>query len=84
MSKGRVPEHILARARELAGTKVKKETEVVKKNNTNPYWDEEIVLDLKPPAEATHLDPITPAFDTLEFESCSLEVRCYDWDRIGR
>ena len=27
---------------------------------------------------------VLAAFDTLEFEACSLEICCWDWDRLGK
>ena len=69
------------RAEELRGREWKAKTKVKKKNHTNPYWDETLLLELPTRPESESSDG---NFDTREFEACRLEIRCYDWDAISK
>jgi hypothetical protein len=53
-----------------------------RKKELNPYWDETLQLFLPPWDSST--EGRESLFDYFEFASCSLTMRCLDWNRGGK
>ena len=86
---------IRGRAKKLHGKTCQAKTKVIKKDNVHPFFDATLDLDLacllgEPIDDGPSSDGqnerrlVLAAFDTLEFEACSLEICCWDWDRLGK